>query len=84
MFAKSKQIGLVSLFVVVAAALGGCAESVGGEPASFPNEHRPVAFLTRSPLPPLVTEDRPQVARVDSPASRTDSKHGARPIARAH
>jgi hypothetical protein len=32
MFAKSKQIGLVSLLVVLGAMVGGCAESVGNEP----------------------------------------------------
>ena len=84
MFAKSKQIGLVSLFVVLAAAIGGCAESVGNEPASFPSQQRSVAFSQRIvPLPP-VTGDEYQVMKTDSLASRTDSKHNARPIADVH
>jgi hypothetical protein len=84
MFAKSIRIGLVSLFVVASTALGGCAESVGSEPASFPSEHRPVAFLSRQPVIPPVVEERIQVAKVDLVATRTDAKHGAHPVASRH
>jgi hypothetical protein len=81
MFAKSKQIGLVSLFVVFAAAIGGCAESVG-TPASFPSEQRPVAFISRLPPAPTVTEDL-QVTKVDTLASRTDAKHSSHAVTAA-
>ena len=83
MFAKSTRIGLVSLFVVAATALGGCAESVGSEPASFPSEHRSVAFLSRAPLFPQVREERPQAPKVDSVA-QIESKHSAHPVANVH
>ena len=76
MFAKSKQVGLVSLFVVVAAALGGCAESVGDTPASFPSEHRPVAFLSRTAAVPMVRDEQNiQLGRTASLMPRADSKH---------
>jgi hypothetical protein len=85
MFAKSTQIGLVSLFVVLTAAIGGCAESVGNEPASFPSEHRSVAFATRAPLPPQLSDERlPQIAKVEPLAAHTDSKHLAHPVANLH
>jgi hypothetical protein len=84
MFAKSTRIGLVSLFVVAASALGGCAESVGSAPASFPSEHRPVAYLTRQPVIPPVVEDRVPVAKVEVVATRTDAKHGGHPVASRH
>ena len=83
MFAKSKQIGLVSLFVLFAAAIGGCAESVGNEPASFPSEQRPVAFISRVTPAPTVTEDHQVVTKVDAVASRTDSKHAAHVVTAA-
>jgi hypothetical protein len=83
MFAKSKQVGLVSLFVVVAAALGGCAESVGNTPATFVREPRPVAFLERTaPLPMVRDEDNLQLSRTSSLAPRADAKRFARALAR--
>ena len=84
MFAKSTRIGLVSLFVALATALGGCAESVGNEPASFPSEHRPVAFLSRGPIITPVMEDRAPATKVEAIATRTEPKHSARPIASRH
>jgi hypothetical protein len=84
MFAKSTRIGLVSLFVVAATALGGCAESVGSEPASFPSEHRSVAYLSRGPIITPVLEDRAPATRVETIATRTESKHSTRPIASRH
>jgi hypothetical protein len=62
MFAKSTQIGLVSLFVVLATALGGCAESVGSEPASAPLMSRPALELSR--FSPRVLDPEPTSAIV--------------------
>jgi hypothetical protein len=83
MFAKSKQVGLVSLFVVLATALGGCAESVSGTPASFPGEQRQVAFLSRTaPVPMVRDEESLMGSRVSSLPPRADAKHFARALAR--
>jgi hypothetical protein len=84
MFAKSKQIGLVSLFLVLGAMVGGCAESVGNEPASFVSTSRPAAFLARTPPVPTVSEESYRVARADAVAPQADSKHAVRPAARVH
>lgn len=81
MFAKSTQVGLVSLFVVLATALGGCAESVRSTPANFPAEQRPVAFLARTaPVPLVRDEESLQGSRVSSLPPRADAKHFARPL----
>jgi len=81
MFAKSTQIGLVSLFVVLATALGGCAESVGNEPASAPTMSRPALELTR--FSPRVLEEQPnvQIAKVEPVESRSEAKHQTHPVA---
>jgi hypothetical protein len=76
MFAKSTQIGLVSLFVVLATALGGCAESIGSEPANAPIMTRPIVALSRY-APPVASEP-PQVVKVETVASRTELKHQTR------
>ena len=56
MFANSKfsRIGLVSVFAVLVAALGGCAESVDREPAGVPHEAR--TSLNWARVPPLVRQ----------------------------
>ncbi len=88
MFAKSKQIGLVSLLLVLGAMMGGCAESVGSsEPASFPSFTRTGGPLARAPLPPLASEsaESVRIARSEPTVVRTaDNKHGAKPLAMMH
>jgi hypothetical protein len=86
MFAKSKQIGLVSILVVLGAMIGGCAESVGNEPASFANVSHPAAFLARTPPAPTVNEESFRVARSEPAAAPIANKHAAaaRPVARVH
>ena len=78
MFAKSKQIGLVSLFVVVAAALGGCAESVGNEPAS-PTANRPSIALSRFVAPQQEPVNFQSVKR-ESSIARVNAKRVAHPV----
>jgi hypothetical protein len=79
MFAKSKQIGLVSLFLVLGAMVGGCAESVGNEPASFASNQRPVAFLSRPTPFPMVRVDEVRAVKVDAIAQqRSETKHATR------
>jgi hypothetical protein len=56
MFAKSTQVALASLFLVLAAMAGGCAESSGDTPVNFPSQRRPVAFLVRSGPSTRLTE----------------------------
>ncbi len=80
MFAKSKQIGLVSLFVVLGATIGGCAESVGSEPASFPSQGRPVAFMNRTLPASEVFDERATSTNVQvaSSSSALSEKRSAR------
>jgi hypothetical protein len=73
MFAKSKQIVLVSLFAVLATGLGGCAESVGNEPASFA-VNRPSIALSRFVSPQLENADSFQMLKGES-AARAEPKH---------
>jgi hypothetical protein len=85
MFAKSKQIGLVSLLLVLGAMMGGCAESVGNEPASFPGASHTPALVARTQPPPQVSEESFRIARIETVAPQVDSKHSAtRPIANVH
>ncbi len=82
MFAKSKQIGLVSLFVVLATALGGCAESMGAAPANT-ESNRPLIALSRFevPAPELVAPP----AKSDASVARFETaKRVARPVADVH
>jgi hypothetical protein len=81
MFAKSKQIGLVSLFVVLAAAIGGCAESVSSEPASFPSQERPVAFLVRTTPVSELRGDNSRAVREEALAPAVDARHLAHSVA---
>ena len=80
MFAKSKQIGLVSLFVVLATALGGCAESVGNEPASVPSINRPTIALSRfiAPPEPELGVDASKVAKSESLRTQAEAKRTSR------
>jgi len=84
MFAKSKQIGLVSLLVALGAMIGGCAESVGNEPASFASVSHPAALLARTPPVPTVSDASFRVARNESAAPPVDTKHATRSTARLH
>jgi hypothetical protein len=85
MFAKSKQIGLVSLFLVLGAMVGGCAESVGNEPASFPSVTHTPALFARTQPPPQASEESFRIARIEPAAPVPDAKHSAaRPIANVH
>jgi len=79
MFAKSKQIGLVSLFVVVAAALGGCAESIGSEPASPPSMNRPSIALSRFATPAPGMDNFQMVMKPEENRSKF-VKHPAHPV----
>jgi hypothetical protein len=72
MFAKSKQIGFVSLFLVFAATVGGCAESIADAPASFPSQRRPVAFLVRTTPAIQVREQAFHSYRVAGGAPRSE------------
>jgi hypothetical protein len=87
MFAKSKQIGLVSLFVLLGATIGGCAESVGNEPASFPSQSRPVAFINRQLPTSELLDERMASEKVEAaatPSAWNDAKRPAsRPLAAA-
>ena len=79
MFAKSSHLGLVALFVVLPAALGGCAQSLGREPAAVAG--RSVVFVADvSSPPPPVTEERPKVAKLElSDAVVVGRRQGAAP-----
>jgi hypothetical protein len=76
MFAKSKSLGLVSLVVVLAAALGGCAESLG-QPASA-ETNRPLIALSRFQAPQAEPESASMLTKVESPAPRTEVKRTVR------
>jgi hypothetical protein len=78
MFAKSGQIGLVALFVVLPAALGGCAQSLGREPPAV--AARSVAFVADVSSTPPVIEERPKVAKLElSDAVVVGRRQGAAP-----
>jgi hypothetical protein len=76
MFAKSTQIGLVSLFVVLATALGGCSESVGSVPANAPIMTRPALELSRFSPRVLDTEgsSNVQIAKAEPIEVRAEGK----------
>jgi hypothetical protein len=74
MFAKSTQIGLVSLFAVLATALGGCAETVGNEPASYAASTRPTIALSRFAAPLQEPTDSFQSLKTESVSSRTEAR----------
>ena len=57
---------------MLATALGGCAESVGNEPAS-PLTNRPVIAFSRF-APPQPTVDTIQVVKPESLATRSEAK----------
>jgi hypothetical protein len=63
MFAKSTRLGLVALFVVLPATLGGCAQSLGREPAAVAG--RSVVVVADVSSTPPVTEERPKVAKLE-------------------
>jgi hypothetical protein len=79
MFAKFNQIGLVSLFVVVAAALGGCAESVASEPASPTSLNRPSIALSRFASPAPGADTFVMVMKTEQAKSRF-VKHPGQPV----
>ena len=77
MFAKSSRMGLGSLVVVMLAmALGGCAESVANERASSPFGNRNAVTHARLSPPRSSTESLPE-GKVETFASRSDIKHAA-------
>jgi hypothetical protein len=65
--------------VVLSAALGGCAESVGNEPASFASINRPSIALSRFAAPQS-EPDAFQALKTESVASRPDTKHQVRSV----
>ena len=67
MSSKSASIGLVSLFAVLAAALGGCSTSVGRAAETTPTSA--TAYLT---APPVVASK--PLARTGAPVAQAESR----------
>jgi hypothetical protein len=71
---KSSRLGFAAIVVALSAALGGCAESVGGSTAGYPIDNRNAVTLVRFEQNPTHTE---QVSIASSQAAvpaRTLSK----------
>ena len=85
MFAKSTQMGFVSLFAVVAMALGGCAESTGAQQLGAP-PRTVTAFpdTTISAAPPAkIDTTSAKTARLEGAATQFSAKAGETAVARS-
>ena len=81
---KSSRLGFAAIVAVLAATLGGCAESTQGVSATSPAEERETSMLGRLGQPRPRLEDEMVLKTDVRVADRVERKHSVSPTATAH